>query len=342
MNPSEQTDRTRAGYVALVGLPNVGKSTLLNALIGEKLSAVTPRAQTTRERVLGIYTGADEQIVFVDTPGLLEPRYLLQRSMAEAALAAVAEADVVLLLLDGTRAGANRVPVEALERLKSRREVLRVAINKIDAATKSDIDRLERWSQTELGLPTLRLSAASGEGVEELRQTLVASLPESPFLYPPDEIAVQPVRFFVSELIRETIFEEYREEVPYSTAVVVEEYREATDPVYIRATVFVERASQKGILIGEGGAAIRTLSVRSREKIEAFVQSAVYLDLWIKAMSGWRRRKEALRLLGYSVPADQGAGGDSTSSGGEGDTDRTVSRRSQPERRRRKRRRDHG
>lgn len=338
MNPIEQTDRTRAGYVALVGLPNVGKSTLLNALIGEKLSAVTSRAQTTRERVLGIYTGASEQIVFVDTPGLLEPRYLLQRSMAEAALAAVDEADVVLLLLDGTRAGANRVPVDALERLKSRRDVLQVAINKIDAASASDIDRLERWSQTELGLPTnIRLSAANGEGVEELRQTLVALLPGSPFFYPPDEIAVQPVRFFVSELIRETIFEEYREEVPYSTAVVVEEYREASDPVYIRATVFVERASQKGILIGEGGASIRTLSVRSRQKIEAFVQSAVYLDLWIKAMSGWRRKRESLRRLGYSVP-----GGGSMSSGGEGDTDRAASRRSRPERRRRTRRRDHG
>jgi GTPase len=292
---------TRAGYVALVGRPNAGKSTLLNRLVGEKLSIVTPRAQTTREQVLGILTDDAAQIVFVDTPGLLEPSYLLQRSMLETALAAVRDADLVLLLLDAT-APAERPAGEALEQLRRKRAELLVAVNKVDAGREPAVGAHAAWSEEVLGVRPLRLSAATGEGVDELRAALVLRLPESPFLYPADEIATQPVRFFVAELIRETIFEEYQQEVPYSTVVRVEEYRETEDPIFIRATIFVERASQKAIIIGRGGAGIKRLGQRAREKVEAFVDARVYLDLWVKPMPRWRNKASSLRYLGYPVP----------------------------------------
>ena len=294
---------TRAGHVALVGRPNVGKSTLLNAFLGEKLSIVTPRAQTTRETVTGILTAPEAQLVFVDTPGLLEPKYALQRAMRGWALSALEDADVVLLLLDATR--PDELPdAEALEALRKRRNELIVVINKTDAGEGEAVASLQEWSRRELSLEAHRMSAVSGDGVEELLQELTRRLPESPFLYPDDELAVQSVRFFVTELIRETIFEEYEQEVPYSTAVRIEEYREASDPVYIRATVYVERESQKQILIGRGGERIKRLGARAREKIESFIDERVYLDLWVKPLANWRRKVNTLQYLGYPVPRD--------------------------------------
>jgi GTP-binding protein Era len=296
---------TRAGLVALVGRPNVGKSTLMNAFIGEKLSIVTSREQTTRERVLGIYTGEGVQMVFVDTPGLLEPRYLLHASMVGEALAAVADADAVVLMLDPTRTDEPVPDEEVLERLRSRGDALHVVINKIDGARPDDIGRLAAWSEARLGREPRGVSALSGAGIPELREELAAVLPESPYLYPEEDLAVQPVRFFVAELIRETVFEEYSQEIPYSTVVRVEEYRESEDPVFIRAQIYVERDSQKGILIGKGGRAIKRLGQRSREKIEAFVGTRVYLDLWVKPLPGWRRKASALKRLGYRVPDEE-------------------------------------
>lgn len=295
---------TRAGLVALVGRPNAGKSTLLNGLIGEKLSIVTPREQTTRERVLGILSENGVQMVFVDTPGLLEPRYLLQRSMLAEALLAVSDADVVLLLVDPTRQDSPVPEGEALERLRARGPALHVAINKVDAADGAAVERAAQWSRSTLGRRAHRVSALTGEGVEGLRAALEEGLPASPFLYPEDDLAAQPVRFFVAELIRETIFEEYEQEIPYSSVVRVEEYRESETPIYIRAQIYVERASQKGILIGRSGAAIKRLGVRSRRKIEAFVGERVYLDLWVKPLPGWRKKSASLRRLGYNVPEE--------------------------------------
>jgi GTPase len=292
---------TRAGLIALVGRPNVGKSTLMNALVGEKLSIVTPREQTTRERVLGILTEGGVQAVFVDTPGLLEPRYLLQESMLGEALAAVADADVVLLLVDPTREDDPAPGTAVLERVRARGERLKVAINKVDAASPGQVAGLAAWSRRELGAEPLRISAVTGEGLDELRTTLASMLPASPFLYPEQDLAVQSVRFFVEELIRETVFEEYAQEIPYATVVRVEEFRESEDPVYIRARVFVERESQKGILIGKGGEAIKRLGSLARGKIEAFTGRPVYLDLWVKPLPGWRKKAGALRRLGYRL-----------------------------------------
>ena len=293
--------RTRAGYVALVGRPNVGKSSLMNALIGEKLSIVTPRAQTTREKVLGIYTESGVQIIFVDTPGLLEPSYALHRSMLAAAIEAVRDSDLVLLLLDATRA-AEPPSAEAIQELRARTAVLFVAINKMDAAGEAAAASLTEWSQRALGKLPLRISATTEDGVGMLRDALVAALPESPFFYPEDELAVQSVRFFVEELIRETVFEEYEQEIPYATVARIDEFKEDRTPVYIRATLYVERESQKPIIIGRQGAGIRRLGQLSRAKIEKFVGSPVYLDLWVKALPNWRNKVSALQYLGYPAP----------------------------------------
>jgi GTPase len=292
----------RSGHVALVGRPNVGKSTLLNALVGEKLSIVTPKAQTTRESVTGILTTDTMQAIFVDTPGLLEPKYALQRAMHETALEVLEDADVVVLLLDGTRPGELPTP-DVVEALRRKGDANIVVMNKLDAASSDAVEALDAWTKRELGRVPLHVSAADGSGLQSLRDAIETRLPENPFFYPEDELAVQPVRFFVAELVRETIFELYEQEVPYSTIARVEEYREAEDPVFIRVTVYVERDTQKAILIGKGGAGIRELGSRSREKIEAFIGGRVYLDLWVKVLPNWRARVGTLRYLGYRLPA---------------------------------------
>jgi GTPase len=293
---------TRAGHVALVGRPNVGKSTLLNALIGEKLSIVTPKAQTTREAVTGLLTTGQTQAIFVDTPGLLEPSYALQRAMQHTALEVIADADMVLVLLDATRPDEVPTP-DVVEALRRKGDAIVVLVNKMDAATLDSVDALRAWATRELDREAREISAAAGTGIEELRSFIETSLPENPFFYPEDELAIQPVRFFVTELIRETIFEMYEQEIPYATIARVEEYREDADPVYIRATIYVERESQKPIVIGRQGEGIRELGRRSREKIEAFIGQRVYLDLWIKALPNWRARLGTLRYLGYRLPA---------------------------------------
>jgi GTP-binding protein Era len=284
----------------------VGKSTLLNALIGEKLSIVTPRAQTTREPVRGILTRPDVQIMFVDTPGLVEASYLLHRSMLHMAYTALDDADAILLLVDATRPG-EAPPAQVTEMLRARAARVVVAINKIDVAQSDALRALGSWAQRELGLEPLLISAAGGDGLDVLMDRLIGLLPASPFLWPEDELASQPVRFFVEELVRETIFEEYEQEIPYATAVRIEEYRDG-DPVYIRAVIYVERGSQKAILIGHGGARMKELGARSREKIEAFIDCHVYLDLWVKTLPGWRRKAGALKYLGYALPPEERSG----------------------------------
>jgi GTPase len=289
--------------VAIVGLPNVGKSSLLNQFLGSKLSIVTPAAQTTRERVVGIDTGGGAQIVFLDTPGLVEPSYLLHHAMLDIIGLAIADADVVVLLVDGARPPPE-LAAETLDALRKLGDRLLVVVNKADVAQEPQLQAAQQWASAAFGATAHLVSAETGFGVGELRQMIAERLPVSPFLYPDDEISSQPVRFFVSELIRETIFERYQEEVPYSTAVRVEEFREEADPLYIRATVFVERPSQKGILIGRRGTAIRDLGAAARVKIEAFLERHVYLDLWIKVLPKWRKDPQELRRFGFPVPLD--------------------------------------
>jgi GTP-binding protein Era len=289
---------TRAGIVTVAGKPNAGKSTLLNRIIGQKLSIVSSKPQSTRDRIVGIRTVADVQMIVFDTPGLLNPSYPLQRAMRATSLEAVNDADVIIYLVD---ASAEEKPVSFTEaadlRAPPRAPVL-VAFNKIDALAADRRERIIPDGETHL------ISALTGEGVDALLDSAAQLLPESPFLYPDDEISTQAVRFFVSELIRETALEQLEEEVPYSVACEVEEYREGRSPIYIRAILFVERESQKRILIGAKGERIREIGRASRAKIEQFIGEAAYLDLWVKVLSNWRRSADALRRFGYRLPKE--------------------------------------
>jgi GTP-binding protein Era len=305
LEPAGRT--TRAGYVALVGRPNAGKSTLLNRLVGEHLSIVTPRAQTTWQRVTGILTTGDSQLIFLDTPGILRAQDLLQRAMLGAALEALHEADVVLLVVD-----AGRPPepedLERLERaLSETRAPVHVALNKADVADAASLAGWAAWAG-DGGRTAHRISALHGDGAEELLAAVADDLPEGPFLYPEDDIATDPVRFFAAELVRETVFEQYDEEIPYSVFCVVQEFREAQDPVYVHVDVYVERPSQKAILVGRGGRAIRELGQAARAKIEHFLGRRVYLDLWVKPLKSWRKNRARLGSLGFRIPEDDETG----------------------------------
>ena len=292
---------SRAGIVTVVGKPNAGKSTLLNRIVGEKLAIVSDKPQSTRDRVVGILTTDDTQMVVLDTPGLLNPRYELHRAMRATALRALADADVIVYLADAT----ERVPPtleEAAELSSPPRAPVLVVMNKADSLRPAERDELRAL------LPEARfISALTGEGVDELLTELGHALPESPFLYPEDEISTASVRFFVAELVRETALEQLDEEVPYSLACVVEEFRESRAPVYIRTVLYVERESQKRILIGSGGQRIRDIGRAARAKVEALVGAPVYLDLWVKVLPNWRKSDSALRRFGYRPHDDPSA-----------------------------------
>jgi GTP-binding protein Era len=290
---------TKAGLVAVVGKPNAGKSTLLNRLVGEKLSITSEKPQSTRDRIVGILTKDDVQMVILDTPGLLEPRYALQRSMRATSLQALNDADVIVYLADA-REGAPPTLRKAAELEREPRAPIVLALNKIDAISEKAREALRRDTPD-----ALQLSARTGEGVDALIREVNTQLPESPFLYPEDEIGTQPLRFFVSELVRETALEQLEDEVPYSVACGIEEFRENQSPVYIRAVIYVERESQKGILVGHQGARIRELGRASRAKIERLVGKPVFLDLWVKVLPNWRRNAQSLRRLGYTLPEER-------------------------------------
>ena len=285
---------THAGILTLCGKPNAGKSTLLNRLVGQKLSIVSSKPQSTRDRILGIFTRQDLQVVLLDTPGLLDPHYALQRAMRHTARRALEDADVIAYLVDANEHNvASLADAAGLDALP-RAPVLTV-FNKIDALDPPRLDALRAERPD-----ALFISALTGEGIDALIARVAAALPESPFLYPEDDIAEQPLRFFASELIRETALEQLEQEVPYSIACTIEEFREERRPVYIRAVLYVERDSQKRIVIGEGGARIREIGRASREKIEALIDAPVYLDLWVKVLPNWRRDSAALRRLGFT------------------------------------------
>jgi GTPase len=290
---------TRAGIVAVVGKPNAGKSTLLNRLIGEKLSITSEKPQSTRDRIVGILTKDDTQMIVLDTPGLLEPRYALQRSMRATALRALDDADVIVYLADA-RDGAPRPLREAAELERDPRAPVVVVLNKVDGLNAGARDRLSREAPD-----AIQLSALTGEGVDALIHEVTPHLPESPFLYPDDEIGTQSLRFFASELVRETALEQLEDEVPYSVACGIEEFREERSPVYIRAVIYVERESQKGIIVGHHGARIREIGRASRVKIERLVGKPVFLDLWVKVLPNWRRNAQSLRRLGYTLPEER-------------------------------------
>ncbi len=290
----------RCGYVALAGRPNVGKSTLLNALVGEHLSIVSPKAQTTRERVSGILTTDDYQILFIDAPGLIEPSYKLQEAMRWAADAALDEADIVALIVDGTK--PDTIPdAESGDFVRLRSVPMIAVINKSDLLDTASEARLVKALEAR-GWKAIAVSAKTGEGLDSFLEFVVPLLPESPALFPEEDTATQSLRFFAEEYVRETCMETYRDEVPYSVMCRVDEFREDQDPVFIRIVIYVEKESQKGIVIGRGGSAIKTIGEASRMKIENLIGRKVYLELRVKVLAGWRRKRARLRQLGFALP----------------------------------------
>lgn len=279
----------KCGIVALAGRPNVGKSTLLNALVGEHLAIVSPKPQSTRLPVVGLVTTSNAQFIFTDTPGLLDPEYRLQEVMRAAALATLADADVIAYLHP---LGDGDAPPLAEVAGLSKPPRARV----VTVYTKRDL-------RPTVAPPAggIAISATTGAGIAALRDTLEADLPESPFLYPDDDLATQPMRFFAAEYVREAAFGELQEELPYSLACAVDEFRESETPVYIRATVYVERDSQKGMVIGAGGQVIKTIGQKARARIEALLGQQVFLDLHVKVMPRWRADASSLKRLGYSI-----------------------------------------
>ncbi len=298
----ETPDGHRSGFVALVGRPNVGKSTLMNAFMQQKIAAVSHRPQTTRTRQLGIITAPDYQIVFVDTPGIItQPRHELDSYMVQTALETLDDADVILWLLDLTeRPGENdQLIAERLAGLRSSQVIL--GLNKMDAVSAADmLVRTEAYTALLPGAEWHHLSATTGEGVAELLARLVAALPEGPRYYPEEQITDIFVRNIAAELIREQLMLQLREEVPYGTAVQVRDFKERDNgTVYISADIFVERDSHKSIIIGAGGAQLKQLGAAAREQIEQLVGAKVFLELWVKVEPNWRRDPQLLRQFGY-------------------------------------------
>ena len=281
----------------MVGKPNAGKSTLLNRIVGQKLSIMSDKPQSTRDRVVGILTAGEAQMIITDTPGLLDPKYALQEAMQGAAVGALLDADVVVYLNDAREGVPPRLEVAAgLDRPLLKRPVLMV-LNKSDLV--SDVARQRLQEEVD---GALLISALTGDGVDGLLSTVDGLLPEGPWLYPAEDVSTQSVRFFAAELIRETALEQLSEEVPYSIACEIEEFREDRSPVYIGAVIHVERDSQKRILIGDKGRRIREIGMSARKKIEGLIGEQVYLDLWVKVLQNWRRDENALRRFGYHLP----------------------------------------
>lgn len=296
----------KSGFVTLVGRPNVGKSTLFNAFMDQKIAIVTPRPQTTRQRQLGIITTADYQMVFIDTPGLIKPRHKLDEFMVETAASTLSDADVVLWLVDGSedpgtgdRIIAGQI-VAALESEDPPRAIL--GINKGDQLTAADVlPRTAAYRQLLPQAEWILFSALHGNGRDELYQMLIDALPEGPRYYPPEQITDIFIRDIAAEMIREQIMLQVRDEIPYGVAVEIDAFKERPNTTtYISANVYVERDNHKGIIIGAGGAQLRQIGEAARKEIEALIEGKVFLELWVKVAPKWRHNDSALRRFGYS------------------------------------------
>ncbi len=306
----------RAGFVAVVGRPNVGKSTLINALLGQKVSIVSPKPQTTRNRLLGILTRPDAQIVFLDTPGIHNPQHKLGEVLVETAAAALPDADALLWVVDASVPpnDEDRKVASIIEASRTRLPLL-LGLNKIDrldeAPARAKAPKYEgEYVALAPAAESLRISAVRGDGLEELAARLASLMPLSPPLFPEDQVTDQQVRFMAGELVREAVLHHLRDEVPHSVAVLVNEFAERENGVtYISAVVYVERPTQKMIVLGKDGAMIRQIGQTARMQIEELLEARVFLDLWVKVRPKWRTDEEELRRLGYQMPKKKGKKG---------------------------------
>jgi len=313
--PSEELPPDhRSGFVAVIGKPNVGKSTLINAWLGHKIAIVSPKPQTTRHRLRGILTRPDAQVIFVDTPGIHQPRHKLGEFMVETATKSIPDADVVLFLVD-----VSEMPTaedEQIARLieEQGQSPVVLVLNKADLLPPDKVQphsnayfelvQYDAWVECEAYRNQwMMISATRGDNRDKLLDMVVARLPEGPRYYPPDQLTDQNMRFIVAELIREQVLRFVHQEVPHAVAVIVEDWKQRReDLTYIGATIFVEKDSQKGIIIGQGGRMLKRIGRAAREEIEQLVGNRVYLDLWVKVRQKWRKDEDELRRLGYALP----------------------------------------
>ena len=293
----------KSGFVSIIGRPNVGKSTLLNSILGQKVSIVSDKPQTTRNRILGVKTLPGTQVIFIDTPGIHKPKHKLNQFMVKTAINTLDEVDIVLFMTEaGESIGAgDRYIIEILGKTK---KPVFLLINKIDMVQKGTLlplmDEFSRLCKFEEIFP---VSALHGDNIAELEESIMRRLPEGPQYFPEDAVTDQPMRFIAAELVREKIFQLTYEEIPYSVAVGIEEFREDDEKkvAFIRAVIFVDKVSQKGIIIGKGGTMLKKVGQLAREELEAIMGVKVFLELWVKVKSGWRGDDMILRMLGYKV-----------------------------------------
>ncbi|MDD5435184.1 MAG: GTPase Era [Nitrospira sp.] len=293
----------KSGFVSIIGRPNVGKSTLLNAILGDKISIVSDKPQTTRNRILGVKHLPDAQIVFLDTPGIHKPKHKLNEYMVKAALNTIDEVDMILFMTEAGEdpgSGDNYI----VDLLREANKTVFLLINKIDKVQKSIVlPQIDKYSKLYKFEEVFPISALRGENIDGLLDSIVKILPEGPQYFPDDVVTDQPMRFIAAEIVREKIFYYTYQEVPYSVAVGIEEFREdeVKNMVFIRGIIFVEKDSQKGIIIGKGGAMLKQIGQRARQELESIMGIKVFLELWVKVKPNWQSDDRILKMLGYKV-----------------------------------------
>lgn len=286
----------KAGFVSIIGKPNVGKSTLMNQLVGERLSIITSKAQTTRHRIMGILSGENFQIIYSDTPGIIKPEYELHSSMMKFVSTSLEDADVVLFMTDIYEKFDETLTTH-LQKIDA---PIIFILNKVDQAKGTQVeDKITYWKEHIVADRYLPVSALEGLGIKEVFDAIVELLPEHPAYFPKDELTDKPEKFFVEEIIREKIFVNYKKEVPYSTEVVVTEFKEDETIIRIRAEIYVERKSQKGIIIGKGGEALKKVGIQSRADLEKFFNKQIHLETFVKVAENWRKKEISLKNFGY-------------------------------------------
>ncbi|MBO7606568.1 MAG: GTPase Era [Paludibacteraceae bacterium] len=288
----------KSGFVNIVGNPNVGKSTLMNALVGERISIITSKAQTTRHRILGIVNGEDFQIVYSDTPGVLKPNYKLQESMLNFSTSALTDADVLLYVTDVVESAEKNA--DFIEKVKKQKAPVLLIINKIDLTDQPKlIELVEKWKGILPDAEIIPISAQNNFNLDYVLKRIKSLLPDSPPFFEKDALTDKPARFFVTEIIREKILTNYDKEVPYAVEVVVESFKEDNKLIHINAVIYVERDSQKGIIIGQGGKMLKKVGTEARKDIEAFFDKKVFLELYVKVEKDWRNKDKDLKDFGY-------------------------------------------
>ena len=289
----------KAGFVNIIGSPNVGKSTLMNVLVGERLSIITSKAQTTRHRIMGIVNGEDFQIVYSDTPGVLKPNYKLQESMMDSVYTALTDADIILFVTDIYE--DIKMEEKILNKIKNASAKVLLLVNKIDLSKQEQLEeKVQHWKGELPNAEVIPVSALEKFNVTYVFDRILALLPESPGFYEKDQLTDKPEKFFVSEIIREKILTSYKKEIPYSVEVVVESFKDEEKIIKIRAEIFVIRDSQKGIIIGHQGKALKKVGTEARKDMEEFFQKQVFLELFVKVNKDWRDNDAQLKRFGYT------------------------------------------